>query len=105
MKVMEATHKYAGCGLKSELAQYSLPDASRDPNRRLAWVNSICILFLLIGIFGAQSIFIPIKPVPPVEAPVPVVVEPIAPPQQTVSQEQNQDETEKNEAPQAVAVT
>jgi hypothetical protein len=31
-----------------------LPSASRDANLKLAWVNSICILFLLIGIAGAR---------------------------------------------------
>src|ERR1700723_3630558 len=95
---MEANQTSPTYVLKDELARLCLPAANRDPNRRLAWVNSICILFLLIGVFGAQSIFIPITPVPP-------VVETVAPPPPTAPQQQNQVEDEKTETPQAVAVT
>lgn len=44
-----------GYELKDELARYCLPSANRDANLKLAWVNSICILFLLIGIAGARA--------------------------------------------------
>ena len=63
--------------LKDELARLCLPQANRDPNLKLAWVNSICILFLLIGIFGARRGLIAIKPAPPLEEIIPVVIEPI----------------------------
>jgi len=39
--------------------------------RRLAWVNSLCLLFLLVGFAGAQSRLPPLKPAPPLEQPVP----------------------------------
>ena len=69
--------------LKDELARLCLPQANRDPNRKLAWVNSICILFLLIGILGAQRGSISIKPPPPVEEIMPVMIEPATlPPEQ-----------------------
>ena len=54
MNNMDANRTSPGYELKDELARLCLPAANRDPNRKLAWVNSICILFLLIGIFGAR---------------------------------------------------
>lgn len=82
--------------LRSGLARLSLPAARREPNQTLAWVNSICILFLLIGIIGAREGAISIKPVPPIHDIVPVVLVPtVLPPQTTVQkpvqpQENNQ---------------
>ncbi len=35
--------------LKNGLARYSLASGNGDANLKLAWVNSICILFLIIG--------------------------------------------------------
>jgi len=78
------TSSYA---LKSELARLCLPAASRDPNRKLAWMNSICILFLLIGIAGARSARVSIRPVPPIEEIAPVVLETLPPPQQVAVNE------------------
>ena len=73
--------------LKDGLARYSLPSTRRDPNQKLAWVNSICLLFLLIGILGASEGVISIKPVPPIHQIVPVVLQPaILPPQKTVEE-------------------
>lgn len=40
--------------LHSELARLSLPGEYKDTNRRLAWVNSICALFLAIGLVGLK---------------------------------------------------
>ncbi len=60
--------------LKDELARLCLPPASRDANLKLAWVNSVCILFLLIGLVGARRGLIAIKPAPPLEEIVPVIV-------------------------------
>jgi TonB family protein len=75
--------------LKDGLARYSLASARRDPNQKLAWVNSICFLFLLIGIVGAREGIISIKPVPPIRQIVPVVLEPtVLPPQATVEKKQ-----------------
>jgi len=103
---MDANRTLPGYQLKDELARYCLPPANRDPNRKLAWVNSICILFLLIGILGAQSLFIPIKPVPPVEKVVATVIEPLPPPPSS-SEQQNPkpEDQQKQETPQVVVVT
>ncbi len=91
----------SGYELKDELARFCLPTANRDSNLKLAWVNSVCILFLLIGIFGARRGMISIKPVPPLQEIIPVVVEPmILPPSQTV--EKKPVDEEKNDTPQVV---
>lgn len=89
--------------LKDELARFCLPEANRDPNRKLAWMNSICILFLLIGIFGSAPATVSIKPVPPVEEIMPVAID--APPPQTVTPtpKENQNQ-ERPSAPSAVVV-
>jgi TonB family protein len=82
--------------LKDELARLCLPGANRDPNRKLAWMNSVCILFLLVGILGATSARISIKSAPPVQEIMPVILEP-APPPETVTA--NENENQNNELP------
>ena len=74
-----------GYELKDELARLCLPPASREPERKLAWVNSVCILFLLIGIVGARQGVISIKPVPPIRQEVAIVVQPTVLPPQPVA--------------------
>src|SRR5260370_2706364 len=92
--------------LTSELAKFCLPSAHRDPNRKLAWVNSICLLFLLIGVLGARTPVTAIRPVKPLEEPVPVIVEPGAPPPPTTAEHQKQEQTtdRKPHPPQHAAV-
>lgn len=105
MNTTDATDKYAQTGLKSELARFCLPEAKEDPNRKLGWVNSICILFLLIGIFGAKPTSIQVKTPPPIEEPVPAIVEPLPPPPPThieATQNPAPSEEPKAEAPQVV---
>jgi periplasmic protein TonB len=81
---MVANRTSPGYELKDELARLCLSTARREPERKLAWTNSICILFLLIGIFGARRGIIAIKPVPPIRVEVPVVIQPtVLPPQAT----------------------
>jgi len=106
MNTMDANQMLPSYELKDELARFCLPAANRDPNRKLAWINSICILFLLIGILGAKPAAISLKPLPPMEQAIPVVVE-APPPPQTVTPNQNQEQPdqEKSEAPQVVVVT
>ncbi|HEY3915308.1 MAG TPA: TonB family protein [Verrucomicrobiae bacterium] len=92
--------------LKSGLARACLRSPDADANRRMGWVNSICFFFLVIGIVGARSeLAVPKRP-PPIEQPIPVIVEPVAPP--PPSSEVKQIEPQNNEtqtAPQTVAVT
>jgi TonB family protein len=72
--------------LKSELARFCLPSAKRDGNLKLAWTNSICILFLLIGIVGARRGFIAVKSAPPLEEAVPVVAQWVSLPPEPVAE-------------------
>jgi TonB family protein len=86
MKNTDANRMSPAYELKNELARLCLPTTSREPERRLAWVNSVCILFLLIGIFGARRGIIAIKPVPPIHEPIPVITQPaVLPPQATAA--------------------
>jgi protein TonB len=70
--------------LKDELARCCLPAAGRDTNLKLAWVNSICVIFLLIGIIR-------------------IVVEPVTlPPEQTA--EKKEEPKAENDQPQVAVV-
>jgi len=85
MNNTDANRISPGYELKDELARFCLPSANRDANLKLAWVNSVCILFLLIGILGARQGVIAIKPVPPIRQEVPIVVQPTVLPPQVVA--------------------
>src|ERR1043166_10122678 len=96
-----------GHGLSSDLAKLSLPVAFRDEYRKLAWANSICFLFLVIGLIGIKARPIVVKPItPPVEA-VPVI---FVPPQEQPKEEPEQTQpdearpTEEVVTPQVVTV-
>ena len=86
--------------LKDELARYSLVSESRDGNLKLAWVNSLCVLFLAIGIFGARRGVISIKNVPPIREVVPVVVMPTVLPPPKAVPEKKQPPREQSLQPQ-----
>lgn len=104
MKNTDANRTSSGYELNDELARLCLPTASREPERKLAWVNSICILFLLIGMIGARRGIISIKPVPPIHEIVPVVLEPTTLPPQATVQKKEQTEEEKNQPRVVVAL-
>lgn len=78
-----APHEYVGT---SDLSKLCLPQEYKDTNRRLAWVNSICCLFLTIGFVGLNPPGVRIKPLSEVTEIVPVVIVPpddIPPPKPT----------------------
>jgi protein TonB len=84
--------------LKSGLARYSLATGGAEGNLKLAWMNSICILFLIIGIAGARRGVISIKTLPPIREVVPVVVVPVTlPPQTTTPQKKEQPQEERQQ--------
>jgi protein TonB len=98
----------SGYELNSELARLGLHATEADPERKLAWVNSICILFLLIGIVGSRPASIRIKPLPPGEEVNAAIVEPLPPPPQQQSDQQHQEQQndqEQPDTPQVVVVT
>lgn len=99
---MDANRTEPRYELKDELARLCLPSSSCDLNLKLAWVNSVCILFLLVGIAGARRGVIAIKPVPPIRVEVPVVVLPAVLPPQAVAPKPEQAEP-KNQ-PQVLVV-
>ncbi|HEV2328510.1 MAG TPA: TonB family protein [Verrucomicrobiae bacterium] len=84
-------------GLKSELARYCLTSKNHDAHLKLAWVNSICILFLIIGIVGARRGIISIRNVPPIRQVVPVVVMPRTLPPQTVAHQKREQPRQQNQ--------
>ena len=90
--------------LKDSLALCSLPAAQRDANLKLAWTNSVCILFLLIGIAGARRGIISIKPAPPLQEIIPVVVAPQMLPPQETTQQKPEDETKHDALPVVVVI-
>jgi len=97
---------WPGYELESELARVSVHATDRDPNRRLAWINSICILFLLIGITGSKPAPIEIRALPRVEEVTAAMVEPLPPPPQAQqAQQQEQSNDEPADTPQVVVVT
>ncbi|EEF59555.1 energy transducer TonB [Pedosphaera parvula] len=106
MKADDLTPK-AGYLLKSELARVCLPSARKDTDRKLAWINSICILFLVIGLVGSQPAAVKMKPLPSMEEVIPAMVEPIVQPVASTTQEQSQDSTDQDQpdTPQVVIVT
>ena len=102
----DVDQEITGFHLKSELARFCLPAAKRDSNRKLAWVNSICMLFLLIGVAGATSTAIQIRTPPPLEQVIPTIIESLPPPPATAEQPKQEEQSdEKPEVPQVVVVT
>jgi TonB family protein len=99
---MDANRTTPSYELKDELARYCLPAANQDSNLRFAWVNSICILFLLVGILGARRGLIAINLLPPLKEFVPVVIEPMALPPQATTENKERTDEEKSDAPQVV---
>src|SRR5580692_6191235 len=87
--------------LKSDLARVCLPAPGRAVPRRLAWANSISLLFLLIGVAGSQSRLPALKPVPPMEQPVPIIVEPLPPVAPTATETKETDQQNEDDKPQA----
>jgi protein TonB len=84
--------------LNSDLAQYCLPSANRDDARRLAWANSICLMFLTVAILGVRQPVFVIREVDPLPEPLPVVILP--PPTEPETQPQvAREEPEEAEQP------
>jgi protein TonB len=85
MTFMDANRTSSSYELKDELARLCLTTVRREPERKLAWVNSVCLLFLIVGLVGARQGVISIKPVPAIRQEIPVVVQPAVLPPQPVA--------------------
>ncbi len=107
MQVLDANRTEPRYQLRSELARSILHATDRDPNRTLAWVNSVCILFLLIGAAGSNPAPVRIKPLPPIEDVTAAIVEPLPPPPQAAPDQPSQEpsDDDKPDTPQVVVVT
>ena len=62
--------------LSSDLARLCLPAEFKDSNRRLAWANSICFLFLVIGLVGLKAPRVIQRPLSEMTEIVPVIFTP-----------------------------
>jgi len=62
--------------LNSDLALYCLPASNRDDTRRLAWANSVCLLFLTVAIIGVKQPVFVIREVAPLPEPMAVTILP-----------------------------
>jgi len=58
--------------LSDDLARLCLPAEYKDASRTLAWVNSICFLFLLIGLIGLKPQQVIVRPLSEIQEPVAV---------------------------------
>jgi len=96
-----------GYELRSELARLGLRATEADADRKLAWVNSVCLVFLLIGFAGSRPARIHIRRLPPAQVATAAIVEPLPPPPQARPEEQPQERNEQDtsEAPRVVVVT
>jgi protein TonB len=107
MNMLDANREEVGYELESELAWVSLDATDLDPNRKLAWVNSVCILLLLFGVIGSKPASSRIKQLQIVEEVSAAIVEPLPPPPQLESQQQTDEQKNQDpeDAPRVVVVT
>jgi TonB family protein len=80
MKTITVNKGAGGGQLKSELARMCLPAPHAHDERNLAWTNSVCLLFLIIGLAGFRPAPPPLIVVKHLEEPAPVVIEAPPPP-------------------------
>ena len=78
--------------LQSDLARLCLPAEYRDTNRTLAYANSICALFLAIGLVGLKAPDLIFRPLSELSDPVPVIIEQLPEQVQRVEPEIKEDE-------------
>ena len=91
--------------LRSDLARVCLPIPQGHPERTLAWLNSICFLFLFIALSGVRPGLPSPKPVPALEEPMPIIIQPLPPPRQAVQPNKEESSSDMPPAPRLVVVT
>jgi protein TonB len=97
----------ASYALRSELAQFCFPAAHRDAQRKLAWVDSLCLGFLIIGAVGLKPPVPVVKTVAPLEEPLTTIIEqpPPSQPQELNPAETTEEVSDQTpDTPQVVAV-
>jgi len=78
--------------LKDELSQFCLPRSEQDPSRKVAWVNTLCVCVLLIGVVGIQKPVLLLLKLQSEEPQVVQVDDTKPPPQQFERREESKDE-------------
>ena len=91
-----------GYSLNSELARLCLPLAFEDPNRRLAWVNSICLLFLAVALVGWRAPDVLFQPFENPQEFIPIVDQPPPPAAEAVQETGRAADSEHEEFLQAM---
>lgn len=92
---------------QSDLSRFCLELDPVESKRVLAWVNSICLLYLVIGIMGLKppAVLINRRPLTEEEA-VPTIIEPLITPVQMITPDSNPEQVnEQNPEEAGVAVT
>jgi len=109
MTVMD-TKRAAATADQIDLPRFCLELDPAETKRVLAWVNSICFVYLIIGVLGLKPSAPVIHRAPPaaLEA-APVIIEPLVSPAQTITANSSSEETPSEKAMEenspAVAVT
>jgi TonB family protein len=99
---MNTIHAQTGAGgyrLKSELARVCLPAPHAHDQRNLAWTNSICLVFLLIGLVGFRPKPPPPIAIKPLEEAQPVIIEALPPPPPAAVEQPADNPLEKPDTP------
>jgi protein TonB len=91
-----AAHARNDYRLSDDLARLCLPQEYADSYRTLAWVNSICLLFLLVGLVGLKPSQIIVRKISPPSESVPVV---FTPPEEQPKPEPQMKQEEPDEQP------
>lgn len=97
-----------GSAGREDLARFSLDPEAAESKQALAWVNSICLAYVIIGLIGFKAPDIVVHQKPPTEEEaVPTVIEPLVTAVQQISPDSSPEQmTEKPEDnAQIVAVT
>jgi TonB family protein len=93
-------------GFSDDLARFCLEADPAEANRRLAWIDSICLAYLVIGLIGLHSRPLEISKKLSKEDVVPTVIEPAVNPVQQVSPDSGPEErAPESSAGDVVAVT
>lgn len=93
--------------LSDDLARLCLPQEFKDSYRTLAWVNSICCLFLVVGLIGLRHPRVVQRPLSEVVEPVPVVFtqpEELPKPEPEAKPDEEPPQDTPTEVPQVVTV-
>ena len=82
---------YSDPPLRSELVQMCVLSSRPDWNQRLAWVNSLCLAYVVIGVAGLRPPDPVVREVAPMEQPTVMVIEPSNLPPPLPSEESAED--------------